>query len=299
MTDSFDCAIIGGGPAGLVAALYLSRFRRSVLIADKGSSRAALIPLSHNYPGFPEGVSGKRLLTRLHQQIRHYGSPTRGGAALALEKRGPAWRVVMHDQVATARQVLFATGVVDRWPSLLGAEQAIEQGALRFCPICDGFEARDARVAVIGDGDHAAREALFVSAYSASVSLLTDGQALSPPMRARLLAEQVMVTPFKPGSLRFAGGLIHAAGPAGEDLQPYAIAYGALGVEPQTQLLASLGVSLDVAGCVTVDAHQQTSIPGLYAAGDVVRGLDQISVAVGEAAIAATAIHNHLREQDG
>ena len=80
-------------------------------------------------------------------------------------------------------------------------------------------------------------------------------------------------------------------------LQPYEIGYGALGVDPQTQLLSRLGVVLD-GGCIAVDAKQQTSLPGLYAAGDVVRGLDQISVAMGEAAIAATAIHNSLREEE-
>lgn len=298
MAETTDCAIIGGGPAGLVAALYLLRFRRTVLIADKGSSRAALIPRSHNYPGFPDGVTGEDFLARLRAQVQRYGAPMWRGAALAIEPEGDHWRVRTQEGVVLARRVLFATGVIDRWPQLLGARQAIDRGVLRFCPICDGFEAESKRTAIIGNDDHAAQEALFLRSYNSSVSLLTDAPDLSSDVRARLAAQDVGITAFMPGSLRLVGDAIWAADPQGKDLPPFAVAYGALGVDPQTQLLARLGMELDAGGCVGVDAHQQTSAPGLYAAGDVVRGLDQISVAVGEAAIAATAIHNALRDQD-
>lgn len=299
MAETIDCAIVGGGPAGLVAALYLLRFRRTVLIADKGSSRAALIPRSHNYPGFPDGVTGEDLLARLHAQVRRYGNPIWRDAALAVEPEGDLWRVRTQSGAVLARRVLFATGVVDRWPQLLGARQAIDRGVLRFCPICDGFEVGAKRAAIIGNDDHAAQEALFLRSYSHSVSLLTDAPVLSADLRERLAAQDVTIAAFMPGSLRFEGDAIWAADPQGKDLPAFDVAYGALGVDPQTQLLARLGVRLDAGRCVGVDAHQQTSVPGLYAAGDVVRGLDQISVAVGEAAIAATAIHNGLREQDG
>ena len=296
MTETIDCAIIGGGPAGLVAALYLLRFRRSVLIADKGSSRAALIPRSHNYPGFPDGVSGEDLLARLREQVSRYGAPTIGREVLALE-RGVSWRVVMPDRFVLARRVVLATGVVDRTPPILNAEDAIREGVLRYCPVCDGFEAREGRIAVIGDTDHAAREALFLRTYSASVDLLTERESLSEAMRARLASHGVDPVAIRPGSLRFIGDHICGDDKYGVALQPYEIGYGALGVDPQTQLLRRLGVVLD-GGCIAVDAKQQTSLPGLYAAGDVVRGLDQISVAMGEAAIAATAIHNSLREEE-
>lgn len=298
MGETVDCAIIGGGPAGLVAALYLVRFRRTVLIADKGSGRAALIPRSHNYPGFPDGVTGEDLLARLHAQVRRYGNPIQRGAALAIEPEGDHWRVHTKADAVLARRVLFATGVVDRWPQMLGVRQAIDRGVLRFCPVCDGFEAGSKRIAVIGNDDHAAQEALFLRSYSPSVSLLTDRPVLSADQRARLAAQDVAIVAFMPGSLRLVGDTILAADPRGNDLPAFAVVYGALGVDPQTQLLARLGVRLEAGGCVSVDAHQQTSVPGLYAAGDVVRGLDQISVAVGEAAVAATAIHNGLREQD-
>ncbi len=299
MDETIDCAVVGGGPAGLAAALYLLRFRRTVAIADKGSGRAALIPRSHNYPGFPDGITGEDLLARLHAQVRRYGDPIRRGAALGVEADGDLWRVRTEAGDIRARRVLFATGVVDRWPQLSGAREAIDRGVLRFCPICDGFEVGAKRAAIIGNDDHAAQEALFLRSYNPSVSLLTDAPVLSADVRERLAARDISIDTFMPGSLRFAANAIWAADPKGDDFLAFDVAYGALGVDPQTQLLARLGVALDAGRCVGVDAHQETSVPGVYAAGDVVRGLDQISVAVGEAAIAATAIHNGLREQDG
>ncbi len=299
MTERVDCAIIGSGPAGLVATLYMLRYRRSVLLADKGASRATLIPRSHNYPGFPDGVHGEDLLDRLRHQVGRYGAPRLGKAVTMVEKIDDAWRIVMSDQVIFARQVLFATGVVDRWPPMANAAKAIEEAALRFCPICDGYEAKDAKVAVIGDDDHAAREALFLTCYSSSVHLLSEKPNLTPGMLARGRTAGLVVTPIKPGSLNYTDGAITAAEAESGSVRSFEVAYGALGVDPQTQLLAGLGAQLDAGGCVAVDAQQQTSVPGVYAAGDMVRGLHQISVAVGEAAIAATAIHNTLREQDG
>lgn len=298
MSERVDCAVIGGGPAGLVAALYLLRFRRSVLLANKGPGRAALIPRSHNYPGFPDGIHGDDLLDRLRQQVGRYVAPRLGKAVTMVEKVDDAWRVVMSDEVIFARQVLFATGVVDRWPRMSNAAQAIEAAVLRFCPICDGFEATDAKVAVIGDDDHAAREALFLKCYSSSVDLLSETTRLSQHMLSRLRAAGLGITPITPGSLKYENGAIFAADARNGKPLSFAVAYGALGVDPQTELLAALGVQLEASGGVSVDGHQQTSVPGVYAAGDIVRGLHQISVAVGEAAIAATAIHNTLRERD-
>ena len=299
MPESVDCAVIGAGPAGLVGALYLLRFRRSVLIADKGDSRAALIPRSHNYPGFPRGVHGKTLLGRLRRQLGRYGSPASGGEALALDRQGDRWRLTLPDREVFARRILFATGVVDRWPKLLNAQKAIDDAVLRFCPICDGFEARQDRIAVLGGDDHAAREALFVRTYSPSISLLASNFELNPDMAARLAAKGIERIAIQDGSLHYSDRAIHGVQADGRRLEPFAIAYGALGVDPQTRLLAQLGASIEAGGCVNVDGKQQTSLPGVYAASDMVRGLHQISVAMGEAAVAATDIHNSLRDEDG
>jgi thioredoxin reductase (NADPH) len=297
MVDTFDCVVIGAGPAGLTAALYLVRFRRSVLIADGGRSRASLIPRSHNFPGIPGGVHGADLLAQLRSQVEQYGPVQWAGAVQGLES-APAglWRVQLADRRVLARTILLATGVVDRRPPLPDPETAIQQGLLRFCPICDGFEAMLDRVAVIGDDDHAAREALFLRTYSPSVSLLCLGSVkqISRDMRARLDASGITVTAIDPASLRVEARKLVARRMDGSELAPFEVVYGALGVEPQSKLAESIGVVRDASSCIVVDDHQQTIVPNVYAAGDVVRGLDQISVAFGEAAIAASAIHNRL-----
>lgn len=298
MSESVDCAIIGAGPAGLVGALYLLRFRRSVLLADKGASRAALIPRSHNYPGVLRGIHGKTLLSRLRRQLGRYRAPEIGGEALSLERQDGLWRVELADRKVYARRILLATGVVDRWPRLLNAQTALNVGALRFCPICDGFEAQQRRIAVLGGDDHAAREALFIRTYSRSVELLAPTFNLGTDMSTRLVTKGVAQTAIQDGSLHYAKRAIQGIQRDGRPLEPFTIAYSALGVDPQTRLLVQLGASVEASGCIAVDGWQQTSVPGIYAAGDVVRGLHQISVAMGEAAIAATDIHNRLRDED-
>ena len=296
MTAIFDCAVIGAGPAGLTASLYLTRFRRSVIVADEGRSRASWIPRSHNFPGFPQGVNGKELLVRLKRQAEEFGCPEWAGGVQTLQRSEDGlWAVTLSDRQVRARTILLATGVVDRRPPLRDCDDAIKSALLRFCPICDGFEAMSERIAVIGNDDHAARETLFLRSYSANMALLSLGaHHISRDFCERLTASRVPIIAVRPDSLAIAGGKLVAIPLGGEGLEPFEVIYAALGVEPQNQLAQSIGAGADDSGCLAVDSHQQTRVPGVYAAGDVVRGLHQISVAIGEAAIAATAIHNSL-----
>jgi len=297
MDDVFDCLVIGAGPAGLAAALYLRRFRRTVLIADAGQSRAALIPRNHNVPGFAGGVRGSDLLAQLREQLASLGPVDWAGPVAQLDFLGEAlWRAALADRTVLGRTLLFATGVLDRRPPIPGSEQAIRDGLLRFCPICDGFEAMLDRIAIIGMDDHAAGEAVFLRAYSPSVSLLTLGpnNMVSRLSREALEAAGVPLIAVQPGSLKVEDNRLHALRMDGSELAAFEVVYGALGVEPQSTLAEAIGVVVDGSGCILVDDHQRTFLPGVYAAGDVVRGLDQISVAIGEAAIAATAIHKSL-----
>ncbi|WP_183775896.1 NAD(P)/FAD-dependent oxidoreductase [Phenylobacterium haematophilum] len=295
--DIFDCLILGAGPAGLAAALYLRRFRRTVLVADGGQSRAGLIPRSHNFPGFAGGVRGQDLLAQLREQLAQFGPVDWVGQVMRLDSVDDTlWRATLADRAVLGRTVLFATGVIDRRPPISEPEQAIREGLLRFCPICDGFEAMLDRIAVIGMDDHAAREALFLRAYSPSVSLLTLGSnhKVSRVSHEALDRAGVPLIVVQPDGLKVQDNRLHALRIDGSELEPFEVVYGALGVEPQSSLAETIGVVTDGSGCILVDEHQRTFLPGVYAAGDVVRGLDQISVAVGEAAIAATAIHNSL-----
>ncbi len=291
-----DCVVIGGGPAGLTACLYLARFRRSVILADEGQSRASWIPTSHNLPGYPRGIHGADLLARLSAQCEEFGPVGRLGAVQAIEAEHEGiFRLSLRDRQLLARRVVIATGVVDRCPPIPGYDEAVRSGLLRFCPICDGFEAMGKRVAVIGGDDHAARETLFVRTYANDVTLLSLGQnIISRDFRERLRVDGVKVVDVGAESLNFAAGELVASGSDSGVLQPFQVVYAALGTDPRSDLAKCVGATSDDSGCLQVDSHQRTVVPGVYAAGDIVRGLHQISVAMGEAAIAATAIHNGL-----
>jgi thioredoxin reductase (NADPH) len=291
MTDAYDAIIIGAGPAGLTAATYLARYRRRVLVLDGGRSRASWIPESHNTPGFPRGVGGPELLARLRDQAKAFGAECCESRANALTKTGGAFQLETTDGVFHATCVLLATGVIDRAPALYGLEAAIRDSRVRMCPICDAYEAIDKRIAVLGDGDLLDREGDFLRHYSRDVTLLrlsgaasnAGAKAASPFRRLDVDLADLHLTP---DGLRVTG--------VGED-ELFDHLYLALGCETQNSLATACGAAQDELGNLVVDTHQQTSVTGLFAAGDVVRGLNQIAVASGEAAIAATAIHNRLR----
>ncbi len=281
-----DAIIVGAGPAGLTAATYLARFRRKVLVLDGGPPRASWIPESHNTPGFPEGVGGDALLARMRDQALRYGAVIQTGRADQLERESGGYTVLSDGEAIGARFVLLATGVVDIKPDLPGLDEAIRAGVVRICPICDGYEAIDQRIAVLSDSDLGAREALFLRSYSSSVTLLNVGAAVRD---AGLAEAGVEVIDLDLADVDLAQDEVRVGGARFDCM------YLAFGCEQESRLALRWGAAHDAQGNLIVDAHQQTSLTGLYAAGDVVRGLNQIAVAVGEAAIAATDIHNNLR----
>src|SRR3954453_22866023 len=138
-----DCLVVGGGPAGLTAAVYLARYRRSVAVYDAGHSRAALIPKSHNYPGFPTGISGAELLERSALQAEFYGVPITRDWITGVEKTTEGFVARSGNGEVSARTLLLATGIVDIAPQMEGLDEAVRTGLVRYCPVCDGFEASD------------------------------------------------------------------------------------------------------------------------------------------------------------
>ncbi|HZH42487.1 MAG TPA: NAD(P)/FAD-dependent oxidoreductase [Lysobacter sp.] len=290
-----DALVIGAGPAGLTAATYLARFRRRLRVIDAGTSRARWIPTSHNCPGFPFGVEGPRLLDRLRAQAESFGVEVQGGRITALRRDdegvftaeagdGRRWR---------ARHVLLATGIVDRMPHLHELEQAIGCGAVRLCAVCDAYEARDGRLAVYGPLATALTHAEFLRTFSSDVAVLpSDAAAPDAQAHARAEAARLELLP-KPAAMRLDGETLCVRFADGHERR-FDSVYAALGGDAQSALATALGARTDDNGELEVDAHQQTSVDGLYAIGDVVSALNQISVAVGHAALAATAVHNRL-----
>ncbi|HPU52222.1 MAG TPA: NAD(P)/FAD-dependent oxidoreductase, partial [Burkholderiaceae bacterium] len=170
---SVDCLVVGAGPAGLAATLYLRRFHRQVMLADSGLSRAMRIDRSHNMPGFPEGISGKALLVRLRKQVAEAkGAVTRAEVSALARDGENGFTAIVGGRPVSARQVVLATGVVDREPPLPGLPSVRRRGLLRHCPVCDGYEHSGQRILVLGDGAHARAEARFLSHYSRHVTLV-------------------------------------------------------------------------------------------------------------------------------
>ncbi len=295
--ERLDAIIVGAGPAGLTAALYMGRFRRRVLVIDGGDSRAAWIPTTHNHPGFPDGVSGKALLTLQMDHALRYGAEIRPGDVQTLTVMDDGFVLEVDGDTLHAATVLLACGVEDNAPALPEVDESVRRTLLRICPICDGFEVTGQRVGVIGHGPLGAREALFLRTYADQLTLIhiAAPEALPAEERAQLAQAGVRLIEAPITSVELQPDRPRALCFSDSGRLEFDALYSALGVTPRTGLALAAGARHDDQGRLVVDDHQQTSIPGLYAAGDMVRGLNQITTAQGEAAIAATAIHNRLR----
>ena len=299
-TQPDDCIIIGAGPAGLTAAIYLARFHLSIRLFDCGSSRAAMIPCTRNHAGYPEGIKGTDLLRLMYAQAKRYGAHRELAEVTGLTRDEDGFVVRIGDRVARARTVLLATGVVNHRPKSLPNDvhdAALARGLLRYCPICDGYEVTDKRVGVIGTGDHGMREALFLRGYTRDVTLIAPEaeHGLDDACVAKLDAAGIQRVDGPCGGFAIEGDQL-ALDTAGGRMA-FDSVYPALGSRIRSRLAVEAGARASEDGCLEVDDHQRTSIPGLFAAGDVVKGLDQISHAMGEAGVAATTIRNTLNEQ--
>lgn len=296
-----DCVIVGGGPAGLTAAIYLARFRRRAVLFDRGGSRAAMIPRSHNHAGYPDGIPGTELLRLMAEQARKFGADLRQGDVSGIARAGDNWCLSVDSDTLLARSVLFATGVDNRHPDIPRDvhDAALKAGQLRYCPICDAFEASGQRIAVIGAESHGVAEALFLRHYTPTVSLHTREKCeLHEKDRDDLARAGVGWDPRPVVRYAFDADAVRLHFADGTAAEVDTI-YPALGSDPNVALIRQLGFRLDGDRCVLTDGHQRMGLAGLYAAGDVVSALDQISVAMGHAAVAATTIHNDLRDRDG
>jgi thioredoxin reductase (NADPH) len=288
----WDCVIIGAGPAGLTAAVYVARYLRRVLVLHDNQSRAALIPTSHNVPGYSGGISGVELLSDLRRQAEIYGATIERSAVARLGKTSDNFTLETSLRVISADRVILATGVQDINPDIPELRGLIFDGQVRYCPVCDGYEAADKRIAVIGPLAQAIKKADFLRTYSASVTIISPQQP--SPEEVEILREaSITIVVDRPAAIERGNDLIIVLSD-GQSLS-FDVLYPAMGCFIRSELGTALGAEVDDTGAYKVDAQQQTSVEGLYAIGDVVSCLDQIAVGTGHAAIAATAMHNSLR----
>ncbi len=291
-----DCLVIGGGPAGLTAALYLARFRLAVQVIDRGAGRAASIPRTRNYPGFPDGIIGHDLVQRIGEQAVRYGARIANAEVATVERAGDVFQCRTSNGLIEASAVILATGIRDIRPPIDDKlhDAALAARLIRYCPICDGFEVTGRRVAVMGCGAHAVREAIFIRSYTDDVTVLAwDGATvLDDAQRASLARAGITVVDGAVASARMLHDKLILATDCGE--LAFDAVYPALGAQVASRIAQDLGARVDDDGYLYVDEHQRTGVPRLYAIGDVVAGLNQISRAVGQAATAATALRNEL-----
>ncbi len=289
-----DCLIVGAGPAGLAAATYLARYRRDVKVVDSGDSRAEKIPRSRNIPGFPTGISGKDLLERLRAQARRAGIAISPGCVTSIEPEGDGFIARVDRRVVRARRVLLATGMTDHEPLPGLSGRATQRGIVRWCPICDGMEATDCKVVVLGEAGHGVPHALFLRTWTRDLTLVLPPGARLPPRQHRELAEAGIALVRKAvqrARMHGDGGELACAD--GTRI-PFDVVYPMTGGHARSQLALALGARCDRQKALVCRPGQSTSVPGLHAAGDVVASLHQVSVAFAQGAQAATAIHNAL-----
>jgi thioredoxin reductase (NADPH) len=296
-----DCLVIGGGPAGLTAAIYLARFHLDILVVDAGKGRAATIPCTRNHAGSPDGISGEELIGRMKDQAQRYGAKIIDGSVTRLERdeESGLFEAEWGSGPAQARTVLLATGVTNRRPPMDEAlhDDALARGLIRYCPICDGYEVTDKKVGVIGSGGYGVAEALLLRTYTADVTLIAPDKAMNVSAVDRRALEQAGIETVDGPAEAVAIAEDSITVDTAEGNFTFDSVYPALGSDVHCQLAEMVGARLNDAGCVGVDAHMRTSVEGAYAAGDLVIGLDQISNAMGQGGIAATTIRNDLAKE--
>lgn len=297
MPQTYDVLIIGGGPAGLSAALVLARFDRTVAVFDAGQGRSTWHQVNHNFLGFPGGIAARRLRELGRQQLGDYPqiecvdhkveAIDRDGAVFVASGQAGQWR---------GRAVVIATGVVDHYPHFDGWDQYVGR-SMFWCVTCDGYASRGKRVVVAGNTDDAAVEALQISRFARSMALLTNSRddEIGEPYRTRLRNAGIDLIHDRISSAEGDGGqfvaLVTASGRRLELDQLYAVQ----GSTPQAELAGQLGLALSRQGYITVDREQRTDVQGVFAAGDVTRRYDQlIATAVHEGAEAAAAANYYL-----
>lgn len=288
-----DALIIGGGPAGLSAALYLGRSRRDALVLDAGDPRHAVVDATHNFLT-RDGLPPAALRSTAWEQLAAYPSVTRGPQTRVhtLKWRDDLWHATSEAGKWRARAVVLALGVVDEHPDLPGFE-ACWGDTIQHCPFCHGWELRDRPLAVLVRDAHGAHLARMVRGWSDDVIVLTHGQQL-PPDACEALAEARIPLDTRPiAALEAEGSKLQAIVlDDGERLARLGLFVQA--TQRQTPLVTSLGLELSEAGFVVVDAQQRTSLPMLWAAGDMTTQMQQIVAAAAQGATAGAMIQATL-----
>jgi thioredoxin reductase (NADPH) len=295
--DHIDVAVIGGGPAGLAAALYAARSRVNTVVFESGLPGGQIVTTDwlENYPGFPAGVSGAEIGQRMHEQAEHFGAFFRTfDPVQKLEPVGTDWRVTSDEGEVMAHAVILATGAVPKKLGVPGEAEFAGRG-VSWCATCDGALFRDKEVAVIGGGDAAAEEAQFLTRFASKVHVVHRREELRATKciaESCLANEKVEVhwnrtlSEVRGEEGRVTGIVLGSTAGETDEVLPVSGVFEYIGVDPKSELARGL-CDLDDAGFIRVDQAQLTTAQGLYAAGDITtEPLKQVVTAAAQGAIA-------------
>lgn len=309
MSRDLDLIIVGGGPAGLTAYIYAARARLKTLLVEKFSpgGQVLVTDFVENYPGFPEGLSGAELMERFTAQARSLGLEPLNAEAVDLTVEGDLRRVHLADgQVLVAPTVIIATGATPRKLGVPGEEELTGKG-VSYCATCDGPFFRDEVIAVVGGGNTAVQEALFLTRFVKKVYLIHRRDRLRA---TQILQERAFANPKIEfvwdsvvkeilGKEKVEGVRVLNRKSGEEKFLEVGGVFIFIGIRPQTEWLKEGVVALDDGGFIITDAEMRTSVPGVFAAGDVrAKACRQIVTAAGDGATAAYMAEIYLSERN-
>jgi len=306
--DIRDMVIIGGGPAGLTAGIYASRARMNVVLFEKGAYGGQMLTTAHleNYPGFPDGIGGFELADLMHRQAEVFGLPLQYLSVDKIRKEEDLFVLESGSDEIRTKTVVIATGATPNKMGVPGEERLTGRG-VSYCATCDGALYRDRTVAVIGGGDSAVEEALFLTRFADSVHIVhrRDQLRAVPLTTERALSNDRIKMEWNTVLTEILGDeevreLTLEDVKTGKTRQLEADGvFIYVGITPLTSFVADL-VELDESGYIVTDKAMASSVPGLYAAGDVRSdSIRQVSSAVGDGATAAFHAYKYLEEKSG
>lgn len=301
----YDVIILGAGPAGLAAAIYTGRAKLSTLVLEASmvGGNAGITDLIENYPGFPDGINGSELMARFMEQAENCGAEIRYDEALDLEKVDEGIVVKARSGELAARAVLVATGAKRRELQVPGEQEYLGRG-VSYCATCDGAFFKNSPVAVVGGGDSAVKEALYLADIASRVYLIhrregfRANQTSLERMRCHnriLLKVNKVVEEIEGDQNGVKQLLIKDVNNGRVEAVPVEGIFVSIGMVPATGFLEQ---RLDTdAGYIVVDEQLMTSMPGVFAAGDICsKKVRQVATAVGDGALAGVAITEYLKE---
>jgi len=300
-----DVVMIGAGPSALAAAVYTTREDIDTVLYEKGviGGLAAITDQIDNYPGFAEGVAGLTLADQLQKQAERFGAHIEFGDVSSVRDNGDTKTVVVDDVEVVAKTVLIATGSDYNKIGVPGELEYYGRG-VHYCATCDGAFYRDKRLVVVGGGNSAVQEAIFLTRFTTHIDLLVRSSIKASEILQHDLQTYVDAGKITVHLQTTTDEIIAVDGKVTEvkatkDGTPVSFltdgVFVFVGLKPNTQFLAGSGIELDEYGLIKTDLHLSTNIPGIFASGDVRSGATmQIASAVGEGASAALSIREYL-----